>query len=605
MPGESKKNIRLLYVSLFIVFILSSPASAAVAGFVTQDSDGNLYKYNYEELLDSYALKILGLSNGLYEDFVTRKNYALLNSSGVYLDYNALMERYVAAVLLEESFDLKKYLQSSEAEKASMPESIVLVTIDNGKIKHETRKTSSSTIQSDQMNQPVKRQTVIMGPPRVTREKAQAWAVERNADQSFIDIAPTYWIYGEKTEIRPEVLYVQAAAETDFGRFSSSLPRDYYNWGGIRLIGAAGDGADSYEQFSSPDDGVRAHFNHIAAFIGLQALGEPHQGYNRVKEHFWAGSVLHVEDLNGKWNEEKDYHQKVLLLLSQLLKSAGVEEGTDVAGPEGEPAPPPDDEPDDHSDAGKEHVTVDVNLLRLRSGPGTDFEILNLLPMGTVLEIIGREKEWLQVITPKAEQGWVHGDYVKSVDMSVSPFRGKAVVVDPGHGGSDPGAIGVTGLREKVLNLAVAWLLAEKLEEAGARVVMTRKGDYAVSNSIRVKVANDSKGDAYVSIHANSFSNPESNGTETYFSPQKNNSADRFLAQQLQRELVAALGFRSRGVKEHNFYILRNTKMPAALVELAFLSNRREEELLKKEETHIKAAEALFRGLEAFFIQYP
>jgi N-acetylmuramoyl-L-alanine amidase len=605
VPGKKNNYTRLLFVTLFIIFILSSPVSAAVVGFVTQDSDGNLFKYNYEELLDSYALKILGLSNGLYEDFVTRKNYALLNSSGVHLDYNALMERYVAAVLLEESFDLKKYLQSSEAKKASMPESIVLVTIDDGKIKHETRKTSSSTIQSDQMDQPVKRQTVIIGPSRVTLEKAQAWALEKQADQSFIDIASTYWTYGEKTEIRPEVLYVQAAVETDFGKFSGRLPRDHNNWGGIKLIDAPGDGADSYEQFPTSDDGVRAHFNHIAAFIGLQALGEPHQGYNQVKEHFWAGSVLHVEDLSGKWTTDAAYHEKILLLLNQLVKSAGVEEVTEEMVPEEEPAPPPDSDYDDQNDSDKEHATVNVNLLRLRSGPGTDFEILDLLPMGTVLEITGREKEWLQVITPKAKQGWVYGDYVKKVDMSVSPFNGKTVVVDPGHGGSDPGAIGVTGFREKVLNLAVAWLLAEKLEEAGARVVMTRKGDYAVSNAIRVKVANDSKGDAYVSIHANSFSNPESNGTETYFSPQKNNSADRFLAQQLQRELVTALGFRNRGVKEHNFYILRNTKMPAALVELAFLSNSREEALLKKEETHIKAASALFRGLEAFFIQYP
>lgn len=571
---------------------------AAVAGFVAKGGDGKLYQYKYEELLESYALKILGLSNGLYEDFYAKDNYALLNSSGTYIDYNALMERYASALLLEEKFDLKQYLQSSEAKKAPMPENLILVTIKSGKIENTAKKITSSVVQPTSAHKPAKTQTVIIGPARLTVENAQQWALKRKADQSFVDIAPTYWIYGEKTGLRPEVLYVQAALVTDFGQFSDQLPRSYHNWAGIKLSPAGTDsGSIGFEQFLTPDDGVRAHFNEMAAFIGLKAVGEPHQRYHEVSEQFWAGSVLHVEDLSGKWSDQPNYHEEILLLLNELAGDVDPDQSQADRDtiPDTEPIPEEKD---------REHVAVDVNLLRLRSGPGTDFAILDLLPMGTVLEVTGRDAEWLQVITPQDKQGWVYGDYVKRVDMSVSPIKGKTVVIDPGHGGADPGAIGVTGLREKVLNLAIARLFAEMLEEAGANVVMTRKGDYAVSNSVRVKVANDSGGDVYISIHANSFSSSESNGTETYFSPQKKSSADSFLAQQLQREMVLALNLRNRGVKENNFYILRNVKMPAALIEVAFLSNPREEELLKKEETHIKAARALFNGLQAFFLQY-
>ena len=135
--------------------------------------------------------------------------------------------------------------------------------------------------------------------------------------------------------------------------------------------------------------------------------------------------------------------------------------------------------------------------------------------------------------------------------------------------------------------------------------MVTRSGDQSVSNQKRIELANEAKADVYVSIHSNAYPDPESNGTETHYCPDtKNSAASRFLAGQLQRELVSVLGLRDRGVKANSFYVLTKTEMPAALVELGFLSNPEEEELLKKESTHLDAAKAIYQGLEAYFLYY-
>lgn len=274
---------------------------------------------------------------------------------------------------------------------------------------------------------------------------------------------------------------------------------------------------------------------------------------------------------------------------------------------------PGDEEPDDISGnndnedkSKKNYVMVDVSVLNLRSGPGTNYDILDRLLLGTILEVTGEEKEWLKVSTSGGKSGWVHGDFVKKTELkSGDVLKGKVILVDPGHGGADPGAIGYSGLQEKVVTLAVGKNLEALLKEAGATVVMTRTGDQSVSNTKRVELANKAEADIYVSIHANAFTSPDSNGTETHYCEKNDNSeASRFLAHQLQRELVSALGLRDRGVKKNSFFVLTNTEMPAALVELAFLTNPEEEELLRDAKTHKKSAEALYRGLEAYFIYY-
>ena len=152
------------------------------------------------------------------------------------------------------------------------------------------------------------------------------------------------------------------------------------------------------------------------------------------------------------------------------------------------------------------------------------------------------------------------------------------VVIDPGHGGIDPGAVG-NGLVEKEINLAVGLRLRELLEldtldMAGGgewEVLMTREDDSSVSLAARTALANNWPADRFVSIHNNAFTSSAANGTETFSFAEGTTSAN--LRDRIQEEMLAALGLFDRGSKTADFFVLRETNMPAALSEGGFLTN--------------------------------
>jgi N-acetylmuramoyl-L-alanine amidase len=182
------------------------------------------------------------------------------------------------------------------------------------------------------------------------------------------------------------------------------------------------------------------------------------------------------------------------------------------------------------------------------------------------------------------------------VEVSASS---KKIAIDPGHGGTDPGAVGPTGLKEKDVNLQIALKLKAKLEAQGHTVVMTRDKDETVSLEDRVKKANEANADIFVSTHCNAAENPNAKGTETYRYP--GSLKGKKLATEVQKELVNALETDDRGVKEGTYYVLKHTKMPAILAEVAFISNPGEEEMLKTDETREKAAQAMKKGIDTYF----
>lgn len=175
------------------------------------------------------------------------------------------------------------------------------------------------------------------------------------------------------------------------------------------------------------------------------------------------------------------------------------------------------------------------------------------------------------------------------------------VCIDPGHGGFDPGAVGLSGAQEKVVTLAVAKQVASILRGVGVDVVLTRESDELLAGTInadlgmRYDKANWAKADVFVSIHCNSAADPKANGTETFH--YTGSPAGKKLAGHIQARMVAALGLRDRGVKQANFAVLRGTNMPAALAEIAFISNPDEEKLLESPAFQVKAARAIAEGI--------
>ena len=199
-----------------------------------------------------------------------------------------------------------------------------------------------------------------------------------------------------------------------------------------------------------------------------------------------------------------------------------------------------------------------------------------------------------------------------SEDIEFSPgIKGKKIVIDPGHGGEDSGAIGPSGVTEKSITLQIAKEVEKMLKEAGAKVIMTRTTDTEVSPKhrqatdvdelqARCDVANKAKADIFISIHMDSFTSREASGTTGYYYT-KGSAASKRLAAAIQSNLITQLKTTSRGVKTCNFYVVKHTKMPATLVEVAFVSNPKEEKLLTSKKGVQKAAVGIVKGISDFF----
>lgn len=183
----------------------------------------------------------------------------------------------------------------------------------------------------------------------------------------------------------------------------------------------------------------------------------------------------------------------------------------------------------------------------------------------------------------------------------------KLIVIDPGHGGKDPGAIsGTLKLYESHIVLDVSQRLNKLLLAAGFRTYMTRVDDTTIATQDRYEVANQLNADLFVSVHANSFTREEINGIETLYYPSEKNPDDfrdnKKIAQIFQSELIRILQGHNRGLfQRENLPTLRETKMPAVLVEIGYLSNRIEEAKIATEEYRQKAAEAMFSAIVKYY----
>lgn len=322
---------------LLLFFLFGSNAHAAFDGLVVRSEEGCYHRYCYEELLDSYAQSIMGRSDALYEDYISKTPVAVYTNRNGYLDYNALLDRYAVAIKNGEAFDLAAYLQSGEAEPALIPNRIMLVSLSSGAINRDEidlqeadlKKNDPASFESCE-NKPEKvsksaedkstANTIITGSAEISKDAAIDWAKSKNAHQRFIAVAFLYWEYGEKSGIRPEILYAQSAHETGFGHYSGIVPPEYNNWAGIKTAKANGDKPEDHEQFDTAEDGVRAHFNHMSAYIGLSPIGATHDRYDLVKSLSWAGTVEIIEDLSGKWAPSSTYHERIVNMIEEMYQ---------------------------------------------------------------------------------------------------------------------------------------------------------------------------------------------------------------------------------------------------------------------------------------------
>lgn len=187
-------------------------------------------------------------------------------------------------------------------------------------------------------------------------------------------------------------------------------------------------------------------------------------------------------------------------------------------------------------------------------------------------------------------------------------IKDKIITLDPGHGGSDPGAIGASGLKEKQITLEISMRVKELLEKEGANVYMTRTTDkdvYAPNASdraelqARVNVAEKHNSDLFLSLHINSSVNKSVGGFSSYYYPKTDN--DLKIAKTIQDKFAKNFGVDNLGVRQANFYVVKRCSMPATLLEMCFISNPKEEKLMKSKWFQKKTARLIVEGVKNYF----
>lgn len=189
----------------------------------------------------------------------------------------------------------------------------------------------------------------------------------------------------------------------------------------------------------------------------------------------------------------------------------------------------------------------------------------------------------------------------------MAPSGQKIIVIDPGHGGWDPGKAGDSGVNEKTLNLYIASELGRLLESGGNMVFFTRKADEALGESKRedmkkrTLISDEFEADIFISIHQNAYTAPAPKGAQVFYF--EGSEESKALAECIQNSLIENLDNENKRSAKANtdYYILKNTKMPSVIVECGFLSNPEEEMRLNTEKYRSDAAWAIYLGIIEYF----
>ena len=285
--------------------------------------------------------------------------------------------------------------------------------------------------------------------------------------------------------------------------------------------------------------------------------------------------------------------------------------------------------------------TIDTFSLNVRERPSASSSVVGYLKSGTKITIHMEQAGWAKIVSSSGVSGWVNAKYIdkdtpssqhtqpaapttkkkdghtnemkvaraadapkttpseKSVLMpnSQTPLKGKTIVLDPGHGGKDRGTTSIARTPEKSLNLPTAEAVKQKLESAGAQVILTRTNDTYIPLEQRAYISNLNHADAFISFHYNWSNNPSVNGiTDFYFQKSSNPLATAILNQVAKETNLTNLGTRF-----NNLDVLRNNKQPATLIELGFLSNQQDDTIVESPQFRDNVAQGIYLGLQDYF----
>lgn len=244
-----------------------------------------------------------------------------------------------------------------------------------------------------------------------------------------------------------------------------------------------------------------------------------------------------------------------------------------------------------------ENVTIQVDGTHLRTGASTDFEITGFAEKDQEFEVLSETDNWLEISNGELS-GFVLRSHVEPKAGNQNAIKNKTIVIDPGHGGRDVGAIGINDSFEKDITALTAKELKKELTALGAEVIVTRENDEFVPLEARATLANALDTDAFLSIHYNSFPEvPSVTGIETFY---YHDQYDLF-AEMIHEEIIKETGERDRGIAAEDFHVTRQTFKPGLLLELGFLSNKENDALLHTTGYQKKMVTGIIKGLQRYF----
>lgn len=259
------------------------------------------------------------------------------------------------------------------------------------------------------------------------------------------------------------------------------------------------------------------------------------------------------------------------------------------------------------------YVNTGADALNMRSGPSTSDKVISSLKHGTTVNVASSKNGWSHVQV-NGVIGYVSTNYLvalkPTVPAPVSTSLGTSdlkVIIDPGHGGTDPGSV-ANGFQEKMITLNVGKHMKNYFDQTPIATTMTRSTDVFIELSDRAKAAAKNDGDVFVSIHTNKF-NGEVNGQETFYyakttATNPNVQESRALSIYLQARMQEAWKLTNRQVKVGNLAVLRENTVPASLTEIGFIDNSKDLQFIKSELERQRMGKALFLGTLDYFYHY-
>lgn len=274
-----------------------------------------------------------------------------------------------------------------------------------------------------------------------------------------------------------------------------------------------------------------------------------------------------------------------------------------------------------NNESGFTFAVIKKDGTNIRSRPITSSEVVAKASEGERYPIIGRKGDWYEIRTASWKEAYVASwivsaqgkndsqipereanNVTKAASDSVNRsggLAGKTIILDPGHGGFDPGTSSVGGLPEKQLTLETMLILEQKLRQAGANVRLTRSNDHYVPLQKRIYEARQNETDAFISVHYDSSTDSGAKGFTTYY----NRGHQKQLANHISMQLRTALPLYDRGVRYGDYFVIRENSRPAVLLELGYLSNPQESVFVATPSYQELVTNSVVKGLQSYFNQ--